>query len=242
MKAKNVNRILIETKQIYDKIAPSFAITRDKWWQAFGNFQKYVKDRGSVLDLGCGNGRMAKLFENTGISYLGIDNSQELIKIGKERFKDHKNISFEVGDVVDLHLADNSCDLILMIAALHHIPTKELRLKILADIYKAMKNDSVLVLYNWNLWQWGYRKKYWPRLLDYKFKIKNGVWSLKDAFIPWKLIGNTNQRYVHSFALGELKKLLIKSGFKIESADYENFGKRASFFNGFNSVVIARKK
>jgi len=242
MKSEIVNNILTETKQIYDRIAPDFAITRNKWWTAFGDFGKHAKDGDNILDIGCGNGRMATLFENLNVNYLGIDNSSELIKIASNRFKEKNNVKFEVGEASDLNLRENKFDIVLMMAVLHHIPTSELRLKILKDINALMKKDGMLIMSNWNLWQLGYWKKYWPRLLDYNFKIKKGVWSLKDGFIPWRPIGNKNQRYVHSFTLRELKRLLSQSGFKVETASYENMGKPAGFLNGFNSMVIARKK
>ncbi|PIX02803.1 SAM-dependent methyltransferase, partial [bacterium (Candidatus Gribaldobacteria) CG_4_8_14_3_um_filter_42_11] len=40
-----------------------------------------VKDGDKVLDVGCGNGRLVKAFENKKISYLGVDNSEKLIKL-----------------------------------------------------------------------------------------------------------------------------------------------------------------
>ena len=45
-----------------------------------------------VLDVGCGYGRVSDMFEN----YLGIDPSEEMIKLAKELHPDKK---FEIGDV-----------------------------------------------------------------------------------------------------------------------------------------------
>ena len=237
MNQDKINTILQETHDIYNTIASEFSVTRGKWWHALDEFRNYAKEGDSILDLGCGNGRLAQLFENMNVSYLGVDNSEELIRIAQEKFKDKENIKFEVGDVTNIY-RNESFDLIFMLAVLHHIPTKELRLKILTDIYNLLKPGGMLVMSNWNILR---VRKYFPRFFDFKYKIVHRVWSFKDAFIPWKSIEVENQRYVHSFTKGELRRLLSKAGFKNIDIYYENKGTKTSFFKGYNLMVIARR-
>ncbi len=52
---------------------------------------KYIKDKKSLLDIGCGNGRDSLLFQSNGIKVISIDNS--------------KNINF-IGDKDNLHIID----------------------------------------------------------------------------------------------------------------------------------------
>lgn len=241
MKEENVKAILKSTPEIYDRIAGDFSNTRGKWWAGINDFKKFAKPGDKILDIGCGNGRMAEVFKDLDIEYLGIDNSAELIKIAQQRFANNKKIKFQIADITDLQLGENKFDLVLVIAVLHHLPTRKLRLQALREIYKTMKPGGFLIMYNWNLWQLGYFKKYWPKLLNYGYKIKRGVWSLKDAFIPWKPIGNEHRRYVHSFTRGEMSRLLRIAGFKIEKMGYENQGQTASFWNGFNLTAIVNK-
>lgn len=241
MKEENVKAILKSTPQIYDQIAGDFSNTRGKWWAGINDFKKFASAGDQILDVGCGNGRMADVFKDLDINYLGVDNSVELINIARKRFSEQNNINFAVGDVTDLLLHENEYDLVLVIAVLHHLPTKELRLQALRQIYRVMKPGATLIMYNWNLWQFGYYKKYWPKLLNYSYKLSRGVWSIKDAFIPWKPIGGEHQRYIHSFTRGEMNRLLRKAGFRVESIGYENQGQLATFFNGYNLTVIAKK-
>ena len=105
-----------------------------------------------------------------------------------------------------------------------------------------MAGGGRLVIYNWNLWSLGRRKNYWRYLFDFKNKTKMGVWSVKDAFIPWKLSGECQSRYVHSFSKSELKKLLQQADFVIEDIYYESRGMKSNFFRGRNLVAIASKK
>lgn len=245
MKQENTQKILGQTVGIYDAIASDFSDTRGKWWQGFGSFNKYVKAGDRVLDLGCGNGRMAEIFADSQIEYLGIDNSAELIKIAKQRFADKSWVSFDVGDALSFDRS-NQFDLVLMIAVLHHVPTKELRLKVLRNIYNALKPGGRLVISNWNLWQSdGGKKKfrYFEYLFNYREKISRGVWGISDAFVPWKPLAGDNLRYVHSFRKGEMKRLLQRAGFTIEKIDFENKdGNQATIFIGDNLLAVAVKK
>ncbi|MBI5766138.1 class I SAM-dependent methyltransferase [Candidatus Falkowbacteria bacterium] len=242
MKQHVVNRILHQTRETYNRIASDFSDTRSKWWPGFGNFAKYAKPGDKVLDLGCGNGRMATIFAEANISYLGFDNSLALIKIARDRFKEIAGVRFEMGDIINLELKEKDFNLVFLIAVLHHLPTKELRLKVLKDIYNLMAQGGRLVIYNWNLWSLGRRGNYWRYLFDFADKIKLGVWGLKDAFVPWKLRGDWQPRYVHSFFKGELKKLLQQAGFAIEDIYYESRGMKSNFFRGRNLVAVALKK
>ncbi|MEK7167706.1 MAG: class I SAM-dependent methyltransferase, partial [Patescibacteria group bacterium] len=169
--SKLINKILHQTRDIYNAIAGDFSSTRGKWWKGFGNFSQYVKPGDSVLDLGCGNGRMADIFSDSQVSYLGLDNSEELIKIARKRFENNPKVKFEAGDILDLHLEKGKYSLVLLIAVLHHIPTKELRLKVLRDVFSCLKPGGRLVMSNWNLWEifgsFNYRFRYWKHLFNF---------------------------------------------------------------------------
>lgn len=246
MESSKNKKILAQTKGIYNAIAPGFSGTRGRQWQGFGDFGKYVKAGGKVLDLGCGNGRMAETFRDSQVKYLGIDNSEELIKIAKKRFKDRQWAKFKVGDALDLDEPPASFDLALLIAVLHHLPTEKLRLRVLRNISRSLKPGGRLVVSNWNLWQvFGAKKKfrYYRYLLDYREKTKRGFWRLSDAFVPWKPLMDDNLRYVHSFRRGELKRLLRRAGFKIEKISFEKKdGAPATIFTADNLLAIAIKK
>lgn len=270
MKTANVNRILADTPRIYDRIADDFSDTRGQWWRGFGDFNKYVKAGDRVLDIGCGNGRMAEIFAESKIEYLGIDNSEELIKIAAERFKDRPWAKFAVGDALELFPPlfkgrlggvmegdsktspwpllekEGKFNLVLMIAVLHHLPTKDLRLEVLKNINAALKPGGRLIISNWNLWQvigWKKKFRYWRYLFDYQEKIKRGAWRLSDAFVPWKPAGTETRRFIHSFGKQEMKRLLKRAGFAIEKIDFEiKGGVRSGKMRGDNLLAVAVKK
>jgi len=241
MNKHSTTQIIAETREIYNKIAPQFSETRKFSWQGFEKIKKYVNDGDKIIDLGCGNGRTAKIFEDLNVDYLGIDNSEGLIKEAKKIIK-NKNFDFEVGDITNLYLPKNKFNLALLVAVLHHIPSKDLQLAVLKNIHKTLKPGGRLVISNWNLWSWQYRKRYWKYLITSKRKDQPIIMSLKDAFIPWKLKNNWQWRFVHSFSKGELKSLLKKAGFTVEDIYYLNRGKKSGLFGGENLVAIAVKR
>lgn len=242
MKSKTVNNILHQTRDIYNRIATDFSKTREYQWAGFNKFKSYLKPGDKVLDLGCGNGRLAELFADSQIIYKGIDNSEELIKIAQEKYKDLSQVEFKVGDATNMPKQNDNYNAVFLIAVLHHIPTRELRLKVLRDIYDIVTPGGHLIMYNWNLWQWKNRKKYWPYLLNYIYKIRQGIWSIKDGFIPWKLMSGWESRYVHSFTCGELRRLLQWVGFEVEELYYEWQGEKSSLFKAANTVAVVRRR
>lgn len=154
------------------------------------------------------------------------------------RGRQNSKFRFVVADALDLPFEDKSFDLVFAIALLHHIPSKELRLKVLRNCFRVLKPDGFLILTVWNLWQ--------PKLL-----LKYKIWSMifgwrpkgldwKDIWIPWKLPQGQVQRYYHAFTAGEMKRLLKKAGFKIEELSYVKKGQPAKWFNGWNLAMIAR--
>jgi len=241
-------KILEQTKGFYNEIASDFSDTRGHWWRGFGDFVRYVKPGDKVLDIGCGNGRMAEIFVDSKIEYLGIDNSEELIKIARERFKDKPWVKFEVGDVLEVKSRKSkveSFDLVLLIAVLHHLPSKQLRRRALNNIHDILQPGGRLVMVNWNLWQvFGWKKKfrYYPYLFNWLEKIRLGAWGISDAFVPWKSGGRNTKRYIHSFTKSETRRMLRQAGFIIEELEFKAKSEdKKGIMYGDNLLAIAVK-
>ncbi len=223
MNKKFAEKLIQKNKDAYNKIAGHFDSTRSWLWKDLYRFSKYAKDGDSVLDFGCGNGRLLGIFKNKKINYFGIDASSELLLLAEKNAS--KNDFYGVGSVnfkcvkdLSIPFSDKYFDNIYSIAVLHHIPTKERRLKLLKEFNRVLSCKGKLILTNWNLRQ----KKYRPLVLKYALKNLFGQLEFGDVMIPWK---NQNgdiltERYYHSFSFFELKKLLKKSGFKIIDKGY----------------------
>ena len=73
-----------------------------------------IKDHSiRILDIGCGVGRWADVYRgNKDCEYVGVDFSEEMIRIAKEEYQGEKHYNFYVGRFQDLSeiLKKNGCD------------------------------------------------------------------------------------------------------------------------------------
>ncbi len=199
------------------------------WPEASFLFEKFITEGEKVLDLGCGTGRYFELIKEKGADYFGVDNSQKMIKVAKERYPQAK---FQVADALNLPLPNNYFNKVFGIAVLHHIPSEEFRLKFLKEAKRVLKQDGLLILTVWK-----FRTKRELSLI-FKYTILRLIGKSKldrrDFFEPW---GKKIKRYYHCFSKKELINLVKKAGFEIlESGLIRN--KRG---NRNNIYLVAKK-
>ncbi|MFA6255442.1 MAG: class I SAM-dependent methyltransferase [Patescibacteria group bacterium] len=242
MKSQTVQKILEQTKNDYDTIASDFDCTRRWLWPGLDDFKNYVKAGDRILDLGCGNGKLRLLFKDINLEYIGLDNSQKLLAIAESdsKFK-IANQKFIKADVTPLSFPDNYFDVVFFIAVFHHIPSDQLRQQTLEEIRRVLKPGGILVMANWNHW----RKEHLHYIIKYTWlkMISKSDLDFKDIFLPW--MGGKVKRYFHAFTLGELKRLINKSGLKLEGnflSYWDNKNKsKFNYLGTSNLVTIARK-
>jgi ubiquinone/menaquinone biosynthesis C-methylase UbiE len=198
MNLRKAYKILAENKNTYNEVAKEFDQTRKKYSPETEELKSYIKEKERVLDLGCGTGRLYEIFSAQGgsassgknIDYTGIDFSENLIRIAKEKYGGR----FIVGDILSLPFSDNYFDSVWAIAALHHIPTKKLRKRALNEIKRVLRPGGRIIATCW--------------------KIKS--FFRRDVFIPF----HGKKRYYRVFTKREIGRLFKKSGFKIEELRY----------------------
>lgn len=235
MKAESAEKFIQQTRSLYNAVAEDFSRTRARLWPALNLFKDYIKDGDKVLDIGCGNGRLTRLFEEKEIEYLGIDYSRPLVEIARENFP---NREFRVGDLLDLDIGDEKFDAAILVAVLHHIPSVELRLRALQNVNSVLRQGGLLLMTNWNLWQ----PRFFKYHLKYFIKRTKGEMDLEPGDILRQWGDTGNYRYVHSFTKEELKNICQKTGFKIIKNFYVNYaGSKGNFLNAPNIMTICQK-
>lgn len=219
-------------RETYNKIACLFHSTRQYLWDDILFFKKYLHDGMSILDIGCGTGRLYQLLEEfQGVDYLGLDQSEEQIKMAK---KDFPKNNYLLAEMTSLPLENQKFDFIFCIATLHHLPDETSREKALLEMKRVLKPGGHLFLTNWNM-----------DSLSAKKTIAKGKWfrTLENGFIvSWsspegEKIG---ERYYYGFDLEELQILLEKVGFKVLENYYSKKGMKSDKNMGANIVTIAR--
>jgi len=211
-----VQQLLDRVRSDYNKIAEDFSRKRSTPPKiAEGKFSADSVVAGEkILDLGCGNGRLFELLENKGIDYFGIDNSEGLIEKANKKYPIAR---FQVADALNLPFLENYFDKIYCLAVLHHIPSKEKRLRFLQEAERVLKPSGSLILTNWHFWK---ESKFLKAILKYGFlkAIGQSQLDFKDIFLPWKDSQGKvlAERYYHGFTRGELKSLVKKTNLKIK--------------------------
>ncbi|NVM02957.1 MAG: methyltransferase domain-containing protein [Candidatus Helarchaeota archaeon] len=95
-----------------------------------------------ILDLGCGSGRAVKYFIDREFKGVGIDLSDEMLKLARENVK---NGEFYKKDFTQLDFGNNSFDAIISFFALNHIEKEKFK-KIISDCKKILKKGGFLLL------------------------------------------------------------------------------------------------
>ena len=230
MKQAYAQYLINKTRSDYNIIGQHFSNTRKFVWKDLGYLKRFCSKGDKVLDLGCGNGRLTELLAGIGIDYTGIDSSENLINLALKAYPEK---SFSVADALSLPFAKNSFDKVFSIAVLHHIPSKQLRLKFFSECQKVLKPEGLLILSVWNLKQKRFGK------YNYKFFLRKICGQSKldfnDVFYPWKNQEGKilAQRYLHKFSIAELIDLAKKSGLEIEEC---------GFLQGKKNLYLIAKK
>jgi ubiquinone/menaquinone biosynthesis C-methylase UbiE len=208
----------------YNRIAKEFSNKRRGLTPDILEFGKFIKKGDKVLDFGCGNGRASELAAKIGAGYTGVDNSTGLINQAKKRYP---RVRFDLIDNLN-DFSDDSFDMILCLAVFHHIPSDNLRKKLLSDFHRVLRPDGKLILAVWDLQSQKNLHKTMPNADEndilYDFKNANG-----------KILV---QRYIHIFSKEELEDFVLAAGFEIIDS-YRN--SRGNKKVNHNLVVIAKK-
>ncbi|MDD4995541.1 MAG: class I SAM-dependent methyltransferase [Patescibacteria group bacterium] len=231
MRDETAQDLLKMNAETYDNVASEFSNTREFVYPALYKLNDYIKEGDRVLDVGCGNGRIVRIFGDKRIDYLGVDSSENLVKIARHNLPERR---FSVADALDLAIGEKDFDAVILSAVLHHIPSNELRRKVLKNIWSVLRPGGRLLMANWNLWQpmfWKYHIKYTLRRLAGKQDLDPG-----DILREWS--GSGHSRYFHAFTLNELKSAGRDAGFSeisnfytLRSAEPGNWLKSDNIFS-----------
>lgn len=96
-----------------------------------------------VLDIGCGSGLFIKLADATGATITGIDVSEELLKIARER---NPAVTLLNQDMELLPFSENSFDMVSGFNSLQYAADIQ---KVLEEIKRVLKDDGKLVIGVW---------------------------------------------------------------------------------------------
>lgn len=127
-----------------------------------------LKGNELVLDLCCGTGKSTSscLKHITSGKVIGIDNSEEMLRVAKENYYkkfDRNQLEFVQKDVMDLDFEDNSVDAIFVAYGIRNMPNYK---KALLNLFHILKPNGKIVFHEYSLNKNVFSHLYW-KILGY---------------------------------------------------------------------------
>ena len=231
MDSGTARRLIQINREFYTQFGESFSATRHRIQPGVRRVLERLKGDESILDLGCGNGELARELGRRGHlgPYLGLDFSLPLLREA-EVFRDGFSAQFMQMDLTTLpaegeklsvisNWVNGKWSVVAAFAVLHHIPTQELRLEILRTVRRLLGDDGFFL------------HSHWQFLNSAKLRARIQPWAAAglstteveagDYLLDWRN-GGKGLRYVHHFEEDELASLARDSQFQVGETFYSD--------------------
>jgi len=202
-------------RKFYDTFADVFAASRASTEPGLERVLCEVASGDRVLDLGCGQGRLAALLP-AGTVYTGLDYSPEMLRIAATNAVDGGvKVQFVQADLTgetwDLALR-TGYDWIILRAVLHHIPACDSRLAVLRRAKRLLAPGGRVVVANWQFMKIARLRQ---RVVPWSvLGLQDSDVETGDYLLDWQREGH-GLRYVHLISEAEMHSLADAAGFTV---------------------------
>ena len=204
---------------VFDNMANEYVEYFGDDWEfitEINDFASNFKKGSTIIDLGSGSGYITNYLCEKNLNAIGIDFSEEMIKIAENKYP---KIKFLLGDFTNIenYFKESSVDGLIAIYSLYFIPKEQFN-NALKSLSKVLKEDG-------------------------KFLFVTQI-GTGEEFITTPLIKENNidgKIYVNYYMKEELEKILENNNFSIESfvTKYDHDEKEIS--NSGRYIVVAKK-
>lgn len=152
----------------------------------------FTTDGASVLDAGCGVGRVSNRLADRGFDVTGIDVSEPMVEAARSVFPD---VEFRVGDVTDTDLPSAAFDYaVFSYFGLDYVHPEERRVAALRELHRLLKPGGILAFSSHNTWH------------TIPGALAGGLEYARDLYLTRKNLPRLfSRRKLQSVPLGELE-------------------------------------
>jgi len=224
MNDEMIDRLLTLNREFYATFAEHFAASRSLSDPALTSIVPYLPRRATVLDVGCGNGRLALLLdrERPGSTYVGVDSVPDLIDEARAQASQlsRTEATFRVVDVTEKGWTERlpgavtaapgtGFDCVIALAVLHHIPDFGLRARVLRGMASTLKAEGYVIV---STWRFLAHERMRRKIVDWEaVDIEEEDLDPGDYLLDWKR-GGRGLRYCHMVDEEEMEALAAASG------------------------------
>jgi SAM-dependent methyltransferase len=216
-------RLIDLNRQFYQTFALQFSATRGRLQPGVRRVLEDLPLRSNMLDLGCGNGGLARELARRGYTgaYFGLDFSEELLAVAREGLPG--NFTFLQVDLSsagwEQAFQPRTFTVVLAFAVFHHLPGQALRRRWLASVRACLPAGGQLIHSEWQFLlspRLRARLQPWERIGLASDQVDEG-----DFLLDWRR-GGSGLRYAHHFSEAELASLAEDSGFRVLETFYSD--------------------
>ena len=172
---------------IYDIVDLFISGVRDKVVDFAG-----ARNGSRILDVATGTGKQAFAFAKKGYNVIGIDLSEDMLKVANKKNK-YKNVRFEVADATNIPFEDKYFDVACMSFTLHDMPLS-IRDKVLKETVRVTKPKGNIMI------------------VDYALP-KNKI----GKYLIYCFVKSYESKYYPEFIKSDIRTLIQNSGIEIEN-------------------------
>jgi tRNA (uracil-5-)-methyltransferase TRM9 len=216
---ETIAQLLRLNREFYQTFAQPFAETRQRLQPGVVRALKGLSQDASILDLGCGNGQLARQLarqDHRG-PYLGLDASAELLAAAR------RDCPLSQAQFLEADLADpawtqglpSPFNHLLAFAVLHHLPGQRLRTRVATEFRGLIAQDGRLTL---SVWDFMASERLRKRIVPWDtLDLDSSDLDPGDYLLDWRR-GGRGLRYVHHFNHEELTALATQAGFSVQDS------------------------
>ena len=219
--------------QVYDLFMDN--VPYEEWSRyIIGLLKEYGICDGTVLDLGCGTGKITRLLKKAGYDMIGVDNSEDMLELAMEkRMESGKDILYLLQDMREFELYGTVRAIVSVCDCVNYVTDKNELQEVFCLVNNYLDPQGIFI-FDFNT-EYKYREILGNQVIAEDRDECSFIWE--NYYNHTSMI---NEYELTAYTLREIRGLIEKAGLKFVAA-YDAYTKKAPMHTSERITVIARE-